>query len=169
MRRRERRVDASAELDVTPVMSLIVHLIPMLLLSVRFASFGQLPASGPVVPTREAVSQGRFEQQSRQVVSVRVTPQGFVLGGVGDLDPRLPCKGACDVGTYDYEGLNVAMIEAKRLHPQEQRVVIAPEASVPFDVVVRVMDATRDASSAGGTRVSLFPQPLLASPAAEAP
>jgi len=169
MRRRARRVDASAELDVTPVMSLIVHLIPMILLSVRFASFGQVPASGPVVPTREAASQGRFEEQSRQVVSVRITPEGFVLGGVGDLDPRLPCKGDCGLDTYDYEGLNLAMLEAKRLHPQEQRVVIAPEASVPFDVVVHVMDSTRDAASAGGARVSLFPQPLLASPKAEAP
>jgi biopolymer transport protein ExbD len=136
---------------------------------VRFANFGQLPASGPVLPTKEAASRGRFEEQSRQVVSVRITAQGFVLGGVGDLDPRVACKGACDVATYDYEALGGAMVEAKRLHPEEQRVVIAPEAGVPFEVVVRVMDATRDAAGSGGKRVSLFPQPLLAGPPPETP
>ncbi len=162
--KRARRVEASAELDMTPVMSLIVHLIPMLLLGVRFADFAHLPANGPVIPTAEAASRGRFQQQQVNVVSVRITPEGFVVGGVGDLDPVLPCRGGCAVDTYDYASLNRAMLEAKRLHPTEDRVVIAPAADVPFDVVVRVMDATREVSGERTAVVKLFSQPLLASP-----
>jgi biopolymer transport protein ExbD len=169
-RRRSRRAETDAELDVTAVLSLIIHLIPMLLLGVRFATFAHLPASGPVVPTRETPEEGRVERQSKQVVSVRITDRGFVVGGAGDVDPLLPCRGDCAAETYDYAGLSQAMVEAKRLHPLEQRVVLAPEAAVPFDVVVRAMDATREVRSAkegtpGATRtVSLFPQPLLAAP-----
>ena len=123
-----------------------------------------VPASGPVVPTAEAASRGRFEQQAKEVVSVRVTDRGFVVGGAGDVDPLLPCKGGCTPESYDYAGLRQAMQSAKLLHPTEQRVVIAPEGPVPFEVIVKVMDATRDMAGDGGKRVPLFPQPLLASP-----
>ena len=159
-----------AELDVTAVLSLIIHLIPLLLLGVRFATFAHLPASGPVVPTRETVDEGRVERQSKQVVSVRITGEGFVVGGAGDVDPVLPCKGDCAVDAYDYGALTQAMLEAKRLHPLEQRVVLAPDPDVAFDVVVRVMDATREArdTKAGADgkvrTMPLFPEPLLAAP-----
>ena len=169
-RRRERRVETDAELDVTAVLSLIIHLIPMLLLGVRFATFAHLPAAGPVVPTRETQDDGRVERQSKQVVSVRITERGFVVGGAGDVDPVLPCRGECSPDAYDYDALTQAMLEAKRLHPLEQRVVLAPDPQVGFEVVVRVMDATREARDPkpgvdGKVRsVPLFPQPLLASP-----
>jgi hypothetical protein len=154
---RKRRVQATAELDVLPVMSLVVHLIPMLLLSVRFLTLGQFEAKGPLVPTTAAPSDAAFAEQERDVVSVRITPEGFVVGGDDAADPRIPCQGACTPDTYDYAALTRAMVSAKRLHPTETRVVLAPEPSIAYEVVVRVMEATRS----DATR-PLFPLPLIA-------
>lgn len=161
---RPRRVDVSAELDVIPVMSLIVHLIPMLLLSVRFLTLSQIQSEGPLVPTSPAPSNDAYAEQERKLVSVRITPEGFVVGGGDAADPRIPCIGACAPDTYDYASLNQAMVAAKRIHPDETRVVLAPEPSIPYDVLVRVMDATRARARSGE---ALFPAPLIASAAVE--
>lgn len=164
MRARGRRVGDEAELDVIPVMSLIVHLIPMLLLSVRFQSLAQVESTQPLLPSAPAPSAEALAEQAREVVSVRITGEGFVVGGDGAADPRIPCLAPCAPDTYDYESLRRSMIAAKRAHPTETRVVLAPEPSVPYDVLVRVMDATR----ADGER-PLFPVPLIAAGAGAAP
>lgn len=154
-----RRVDDTAELDLIPVMSLIVHLIPMLLLSVSFLTLTQMSAKGPVVPTAPAPSSAAYAEQEKQVVSVRITPQGFVVGGSDAADPRIPCTAACTPDTYDYASLNRSLIAAKRLHPTESRVVLAPDPSIPYDVLVRVMEASRAHADGGAP---LFPAPLIA-------
>lgn len=154
-----RRVEGTSELDVIPVMSLIVHLIPMLLLSVRFVSLSQIPAQGPVVPASPAPSTEAFAEQDERVVSVVITPKGFIVGGSNSADPRIPCLGECTPDTYDYASLNRAMVSAKRLHPNENRVVLAPEPSIPYDVLVRVMEASRARADGGEP---LFPTPLIA-------
>ncbi len=167
--RRGKRIEGESELDVTPILSLIVHLIPMILLAVNFRSFAQVAAGGPVLPSEEAPSAGVLKQQSRQVVSVRILPDGFVVGGAGEADSVLPCRGPCRDDTYDYAALRYALRAAKAQHPTETRVVVAPERDVPFAVVVRVMDAARETRDAKGVRTPLFPNPLLASAPKEAP
>jgi biopolymer transport protein ExbD len=154
-----RRVKETSELDVIPVMSLIVHLIPMLLLSVRFVSLSQMPAQGPVLPSSPAPSTEAFMEQEKRVVSVVITPEGFVVGGSDAADPRIPCIGACTPDTYDYASLNRSLVSAKRLHPTENRVVLAPGPTVPYDVLVRVMEASRARADGGEP---LFPTPLIA-------
>lgn len=159
MAARPRRVSDTSELDVIPVMSLIVHLIPMLLLSVRFVSLSQLPVQGPVVPSSPAPSTDELAEQDKRVVSVVITSEGFIVGGSDAADPRIPCLGACKPDTYDYASLNRAMVSAKRLHPTESRVVLAPGPTVPYDVLVRVMEASRARVETGEP---LFPTPLIA-------
>jgi len=151
------RIDESAELDVIPVMSLIVHLIPMLLLSVRFLSLAQIESKGPLVPTQPAPSSTALAEQERDVVAVRITAEGFVVSGDGAADPRIPCRGSCAPEDYDYSALRRALVAAKRLHPQERRIVLAPDPAVAYDVLVRVMDAARVDG-----KQDLFPVPLIA-------
>ncbi|MEN9785899.1 MAG: hypothetical protein RLZZ299_1163 [Pseudomonadota bacterium] len=162
--RRGKRIEGDSELDVTPILSLIVHLIPMILLAVNFRAFAQVTADGPVLPTEDAPSAGALKEQSRQVVSVRVLPDGFEVGGAGDAASAVPCRGACTVDTYDYVGLRYALRAAKAQHPAETRVVVAPARDVPFAVIVRVMDAARESRDPNGVRTPLFPSPLLAAP-----
>jgi biopolymer transport protein ExbD len=103
-------------------------------------------------------------EQDRKIVSVRVTPDGFVVGGSDASDPRIPCQGPCAPDGYDFTALNQAMIVAKRSHPGENRVVIAADPSIPYAVLIGVMDATR--AERDGARRPLFPSPLIAAPEA---
>lgn len=151
-------------LDLTPVLSVVIHLIPMLLLVVRFRQLAEIVAAGPVVPALPAPSDAAYEAQNERIVSVAITREGFIVGGVGPDTPALPCRGGCTVDTYDYAALTDAMITAQRLHPTENRVVIAPAPDVAYEVVVRVMDATRSHMT-GAVETPLFPNAVLAAPA----
>ncbi|MFZ5475778.1 MAG: ExbD/TolR family protein [Myxococcota bacterium] len=159
-RRRDARLEFAAELDVIPVMSLIVHLIPMLLLSVRFLSLASVSGKGPVLPASPATSAAQLAEQDEKVISVLVDGGGFHVTGVAGT-PAIPCRGACTPETYDYGGLTQAMVEAKRARPGESRVIIVPTGDVPYEVLVKVMDATRSRRT-GNREETLFPLALLA-------
>ena len=150
-------------LDLTPILSLIVHLLPLLLILVRFRQLAEIEVRGPVIPPAPAPSEGAYATQAQRVVSVTVSRDGFVVGGAGEGDPRIPCRGACAAETYDFVALTGVLREAKRLHPEEKRVVIAPASDVPYEVVVGVMDAARSWSE-GGVERPLFSDAILASP-----
>jgi hypothetical protein len=150
-------------LDLTPVLSVIMHLIPMLLVVVRFQSIAQIVTPSPSVPLEQAPSAAALAEQQERVVSVGITPQGFVVGGLGERGGLIACNAACALETYDYGGLRLALLEAQLLHPDEQRVVIAPAPTVSYEVLVRTMDTCRE-RIVGGERTPLFPQVVIATP-----
>jgi len=152
-----RRPIEAAELDLIPVLSLIVHIVPMLLLNVRFIELASVDVGGPVLPTLDAPSTRVLQEQDQKVVSVRVEAEGFVLSGL-DGDPRIPCMGVCTADTYDYAGLRARLTTAHAARPGEQRLVIVPGAETEMSVLIRVMDAARET----GTGAPMFGEPLLA-------
>ncbi len=161
MVRRYGMVDNGPGLDLVPMLSVMVHLVPMLLLSVRFLALAQMAARGPVISALEPPDAGALAEQSKRVVSVEIDGKGFLIGGSAGLDPRIPCTAACAPDTYDYAALDNALRSLKADHPDEKRIVIAPGDDVPFDVVARVMAEARSDVSGGKAR-ELFPEPLLA-------
>ncbi len=161
MARRRGLEDGGPGLDLIPVLSLVVHLIPMLLRSVRFLALAQISARGAVVPALEAPNEGALAEQSKKVVSVQIDGEGFLVGGAAGLDPRIPCKGPCTPDSYDLDALSAALRSLKEAHPDETRIVIAPSETVPFEVVADVMAASRS-ELVGGAERALFPEPLLA-------
>lgn len=160
MRRRFRHPTV-AMVDLTAVLSLVVHLIPMLLVTVRFREVAQLAGSAGVVPAVETSDTAALADQAERIVSVRITPEGFVVGGAGGADPILPCPSVCTPDTWPYGTLTETMVVARALHPAERRVVIVAAPEVPYDVVVRTMSATR-ARRVGATEELLFPEPTIA-------
>lgn len=149
-----------ASVDLTAVLSVIVHLIPMLLLLVRFRQIAELDASATVIPALPAPGAVALADQADRVVSVRITAEGFLVGGTGAGEPFVPRAGEA----YDYAGLRLALAQAKELHPQERRVVIVPAGDVPYEVLVDVMDAARSRPVGDGREAELFPVPLVAAP-----
>ena len=160
-----KRFEVNAELDLIPVLSLIIHIVPMLLVCVRFLTVAQIEASGPVVPIRDAPDAQTLTEQEERVVSVRIGPRGFTVGGAGWADPDIACLGTCSEGGYDYVGLGRALADAHARLPDERRVVIAPSPDTPYEVMVRVLDVAREDPTSG---TPMFPTPLIAAPT-EAP
>jgi len=104
-------------------------------------------------------------------LTVGITYKGLFIAGVGGVlgtvdenaegdeaskQPTIPllgtdpaCQDALARGTpppascYDYRRLTAEMIKVKNQFPKETKVIIYAQPDVPYDILVRVMDATR--------------------------
>jgi len=166
-----RTVDGeSSDPDLTPIMNLMVVLIPLLLSSSEFIKIGILelnlpPAAGPM--TEEL---GKPKEKIRTLdLAVSIIDDGFMItsslavlqdkkGGEG---PSIPNK---EDGSYDFEGLSQRLLEIKELaegkFPDSDSIVIQANPKINYQTLVYSMDAARSIRVNNRTK-ALFPQVSL--------
>jgi biopolymer transport protein ExbD len=143
-RRAGRRNNATAELNITVFMNLMVILVPFLLITAVFSRLAVLElylpgASGeaadpeePVFQLEITVRENRIEVGDRNVGAFGVYPK---------LD-----------GAYDYEALTLKLAEIKEQYPEKTDAAILLEPDIAYDTLVQVMDRVRVAETVvGGT------------------
>jgi biopolymer transport protein ExbD len=146
-----RKKEADPELDLVPIMNMVTILIPFLLLSVQFVSIAvidsTLPAIGkPAEPTNE-------EPEEKLNLSVAITDKGYtIMGASGVLgNPKgegatVPCvrDGCPGAEAYDTKKLTEMLGQIKDEYPDEENVILVPESSIPYEVLIATMDSTRE-------------------------
>lgn len=153
-----RRTQPDFDLDLVPILSLIVHLLPMLLLIVRFVTLAEHPVSQPPAKATEAPSREKVEAQESERVIVRATGQGFSVSGAEAGEVSLPCRSTdCAPETYDFDGLQAALRAARTLHPTLQDVLVVPDPQVPYAVIIGVFDVARGKKG----ETPIFANPVL--------
>lgn len=164
---RKRRHPVGAEIDLTPVLSTIIHIIPIVLIAVRFVTMNEHVVNQAPIQASEAPSREKVEEQEGERVVVRIGAAGFSVHGAADGETVIPCRSPCSPADYDYAQLGEAMVAARQRHPKTDQVVVAPAAAVPYEVIIGVFDAATHRKD-GGKSVPLFPDPVLVDGAAEA-
>jgi hypothetical protein len=151
VRRRAIRVEVDSTLDLVPVLSLVVHLVPMLLLSLRFGELAQHAADRSAMLPAPAPTAEALVEQSRDRLVVVVEPAALVAPS----GQRFSCPGPCRREDPAFADLRRAMEAEAARRPSASEVVLAPSGDVPYDTLVGVLDAvTRRADGA-----PLFPEP----------
>lgn len=154
------RNPVGAELDLTPVLSTIVHIIPIALIAVRFVTLHEHRLDSPPLVAEEAPSQQLADEQDKERVVVRILATGFEVRGGEVGESTVPCVAPCAPENYDYEALNVLMVGAHARHPNARQVVVAPDSGIPYQTIIGVFDAVTETKSSG-VRKPLFPEPVL--------
>lgn len=143
-------------LELLPVLNLVMLLIPMLLASAQLTHFGAIPASmasKTVDATETAATNDTIDAATPPVLSVAADADGLTLRLDAAILAALPCAGACvGVEAWDYDGLNRAAAAVKATHPGARAVALHPTEEVPYEALVRMMDAVR-----GTEQAPLFP------------
>jgi hypothetical protein len=67
-------------------------------------------------------------------------------------------------GDFDYVGLHEHLWNVKRKYPRSTSIIITPVNAIPYEAVVKVMDASRDRP--GGTprrpvKIPMFPEAVI--------
>jgi len=152
---RRKSEELEQELDIRPVMNLMVVLIPLLLVSAEWVRLGSIDINVP--PSKTGAGDNGDEADSEEVekelrlglsiaitdLGITIASPGAVLGsGENDEGPTIPVDGD---GKQNYQAMKDKLIEVKKQingkgFKDENRAVITASADIQYQVIVRVMD-----------------------------
>lgn len=146
MGKSKKPMSSMPDLNLAPIMNLMVVLIPMLLLSVSFIEIVILETTLPVYSDYKEQIEQKAEKP-KLGLSIVIKDDGFTIAGQGGIMkqedgssniPRLSDR------TYDYLTLSNVLLKIKEQYPDEWSVIIVPEFNTKFDIIISTMDAARE-------------------------
>jgi biopolymer transport protein TolR len=153
MRRRIRDEQHTGELNIVPYLDVVVNLVMFMLLSMTgLVSLGVLNVSAPRIGG-DAAAASAAENAPRLLLTVAVGRQGFSIAGAGGVasdavraDGGRPQLIPLRDGQYDYAALSDEMKRIKERFPTETALILSADPDVVYDVLIRTMDACREAT-----------------------
>ena len=168
----------SQEMNLLPVMNLMVILIPALMLGAAFYHLGNIPTS---IPDNVPASSDQPQKKDPKVtVYLKVMPDHVKLEGVGEildkaatlaLDKMLPNV----QGKPDLKGIQAHLMSVKTKYPKSDTVWVLPDPTVKYAVLVDIMDVSRERklgpgeAKPGKEYEPLFPKTVFSKPLIAAP
>lgn len=138
------------ELNLAPIMAILVILIPLLLYAFSFFEVKvqavSAPRMGPV--TKKPKSD---DEKKPLNLTVLVTSKGFAIKQQAELvtEPEKPIfkrtwnEGGAEVEDYDYPALYTRLVQKKDAYPDEVTINIGAEMNIPWHIIARTIDASR--------------------------
>ena len=162
-RHREAEGEEPLDLDVTPFLNIMFMLILSILAMTAWTQLAMLNVQAPQIGGGAGDGGGvaPVENVSTLNLTVFVLNDGFNIGASGaTLDgnsenrtgeplitkvSKTTASGKTVID-YDYTKLQAKLIEIKRSFPDEETMIVSADGNVPYEVIVRVMDAARRSS-----------------------
>jgi biopolymer transport protein ExbD len=141
-----------AHLEITAFINLIVVLVPFLLSTAVFTRLSVLDLSLPA--QNSGVEQLKTDNLQLEIV---IRTNALEVGDrIGGLIQRIPAAS----GAHDVTALQALMVQLKTRFPDKAEATLLAEPNTPYDSLVHVMDAVREARTVQGPktlRSELFP------------
>lgn len=170
LRRKSDELDM--ELDIRPVMNLMVVLIPLLIAGAEWVKLGIIEINVP--PAKDAGGPGAGEGQNEEKevakklgLTIAVSQKGITIGNAGMIlsgeEGEGPTINMLDDGEYDYAKLREKLIEIKKKivgkgFKDESRAVLTASADIEYQVIVKVMDQLQTYTDEEENVLALFPE-----------
>jgi len=150
------RRSPTPELDLAPIMNLVTILIPFLLFSASFVSLAAIDSAIPAIgPTPDSES-----ADPSLDLSLEVDNRGYQLRASQPLAGQrtfFARSGRSDEpDDWPAADLTAAPQHIKETFPDEDTLILLPESTLPYEVLIHTMDA------AHGDRGELFPAVVMA-------
>jgi len=158
------------EINMTPIMNLMVVLIPLLLSSAQYIKIGVIDLNlPPAVGTSVSQLQAPKEVEKKLDLAVTITENGFfissslaVLKNVDGAGPTIPLA---ENGEYNFEELSMKLYEIKKQainsFSDTEKIVVQAEPQINYQLLVNTLDAARTVTVDDKT-YTLFPEVSLA-------
>lgn len=133
------------ELDLAPLLAVMVKLVPVLLVSSAFVQMMIIETELPQV-VQEAI-----KQQDNNIKSAHITLEVNKVDGVKIIvenngEEKIEVIANKDK-KIDYATLHLKLIEIKKAHPQIFKIDLSPDADVAYKDLVAIMDEARKSKS----------------------
>ena len=173
---RKRMISEGEELNLVPIMNLVTILIPFLLMASSFVTLAVIDSTLPAIGQPQQVEQDP-DDKPPLMLSLMITNEGIIVAGADavlfpegapelaegeDRPPTIPCPGSsCDeLESYDFEELTRILGQIKDEYPDDENVILVPESRIPYEIIVQVMDHSREdinSKDTDGSYRKLFP------------
>jgi biopolymer transport protein ExbD len=161
------------ELDIKPVMNLMVVLIPLLLAGVEYVKLSIIEIDLP--PTQAGAGNGEEEQNPEQEreqrlgLKIAITRDGFTIATASAVmsdesgeGPTVPLNAEND---FDYDTLKEKLIDIKKLlidkkydFKDRDTAVITAGREIEYQIIINVLDTIQKYTDDEGNIQPLFPQ-----------
>ncbi|MEE8319908.1 MAG: biopolymer transporter ExbD [bacterium] len=149
--KRRTRPEYNVDLNLAPLMSLFVALIPILLLTAIFQRVGIVNLYLPTA--EEARSQGEVPQMQEDfTLTVSITPKEISLRR----DDRILYRDS-HPDSFDLPSLRMELVKIKEKTPGKTDLVLLLDGSILYQTIIEVMDLVREHDG-----MELFPDISLA-------
>lgn len=135
-----RATDATFDLNLAPILDIIVSIVPMLLLSVAFVQVKMIETP---VPQAVAEAIKRAEEKNETQVKLRMSLKDGFLFEIADSGKTEKIPVPRKDNAWDYDGLQKAAFDIKTKFPQVFKLDISPESDVNLNDVVQTVDRVR--------------------------
>jgi biopolymer transport protein TolR len=160
MKRRVHPHEKTGELNIVPYLDIMVNLTMFMLVSMTSViQFGVLNVAAPTSGPAAAVQAANDPKKKDLLLTVAISTKGFFIAGAGGVlggaaadpkapppDPKVapPTIPLLADGKYDFTTLTRKMVDVKTAYPEESKVILTADQTVPYSVLVQTMDAIRD-------------------------
>lgn len=184
----KRELPESEPLNLVPIMNLVTILIPVLLMAIKSLELAVIDTTLPAISSAPPDTSQKLPDNPPLALKLAVTNMGIRILGANKYlypdgtapkaaegektPPTVPCKsnGACrGIDDYNWGDLGEKLYMIKKGAQADERdsdsVVLIPESNLRYEILVRVMDVTRNnpnAKDSEGTPFRLFPNVVLA-------
>jgi len=134
--------DATFELNLAPMLDIIVSIVPMLLLSVAFVHVTVIDTPVPQIVEKAIAAANEKNKDQIQILLSVSKRDGFrftVTEKGQTKETTVAMKGV----EFDLEGLHRETLALKKGYPDVFRLELNPDENVPLDEIVAVMDHVR--------------------------
>ncbi|MCC7403917.1 MAG: biopolymer transporter ExbD [Bdellovibrionales bacterium] len=138
--------DASFDLDLTPMLALIVNLIPIMLLSTVFVRVMVIESPLPQV-VQKALDEDRNKKDREVTISLDMKPTGFVLQVKRDGQLLKNVDMPKQNSKWDLVKLHSEVARVKAENPTVFRMDLNPDREVAYDEIVKVIDEVRKSNT----------------------
>lgn len=138
---RTRASDSTFDLNLAPVLDIIVSVVPMLLLSVAFIQVKMIETPIPQV-VAQAIEDNR--KKNELTITLEMSKKDgftFVLKEGDKKEQKV--RVALTNGQFDLDQLYQQALQIKRQHPAVFDLSLSPSGDVPLNEMVAVMDRLR--------------------------
>ena len=138
------------DLNLAPIMAILVILIPLLIYAFSFFEVKVQAVAAPRMGSAKSKPTNKDEKKPLNL-TVLVTSKGFTVKQQAELTTeqekpifkRTFTVEGKEIETYDFPALYTRLMQKKQAYPEEQTINIGAEMEIPWRVVSQTIDAAR--------------------------
>lgn len=132
------------ELDLAPLLAVMVKLVPVLLISSAFVQMMIIETDLPQV-VKQAIEKQNNDPKAPQVAVEVSKKQGVKIIITDNGKEKVEVVGLGNNNEVDYPTLHAKLLEVKKSYPSVFKIELSPDSDVPYKEIVKIMDEARRA------------------------